>query len=814
MGIAQTPQADTSTKVITVDSNKVVVLDKDQLSFYSIFYKTNPNALLIDLLNKIPAVLYTDNSWTARGDMVTEFLINGNTDFSRNDNASLYNIPARFVGRIDLFEDISLASAILKFSDNEYDRAINFAIAPEFTNSQFGQFYGGYGFTEKWNAGGRINFFKGTRQLSIVANSNNVNETTFSLLDLAGVSGQNGIESYKNGTSPKDAFQLSFTNFTPFRIDQSIGCNTTNSIGATYFDTRGKLGYYINYFYNVTNNETDGSEQRDYISGDRGGNNSYKSTSTANSFNQNHRLKFRTAYYFDPLTIFKITAGLNVQKIDGHNNVLGSYSSGRLFIGETSDSSYINRTALSTNAEIAFTKQFKNKPGRALFLTVTQGYSKQHGENRLQSHITLLQEDEVSVFDTLKIKNHIDQHAVNIDGRFSYSEPLSQKVKLIIEYTPGFSYGRSAKTMDDLTIKVPNFYINGTLFDNDFTSSYIKQRGGIAQQYISNKIELMTGVYVQYATMKNEDTHEEPLNRRTHYFNVLPMANFLYKINDKQSLRIHFKSYTQAPSLSNMKDIYSFVNPLTLEYGNPELKQEWHNFLDIRYNIVNRDYLSSCLFYASAEHVRDYVGSLLLTITDPVINSSLNFNTYFTMSVYAAYIKHIVDLKSNVDISLQYKYFYIPGLIDGKDNSSIRNQLGLNLRYSSGVNEYFDFTVNSNTTYYFIRNSLSSNKSDILQQNTYGMLNVIFWRSWQISTAVTHTYNRYIVNSSDDNTVLWNASVSYRFLSSKAAELRVTVHDILNNNKNSNYFIADNYLEKINTNNIKRYAMVSLVYNL
>ena len=61
---------------------------------------------------------------------------------------------------------------------------------------------------------------------------------------------------------------------------------------------------------------------------------------------------------------------------------------------------------------------------------------------------------------------------------------------------------------------------------------------------------------------------------------------------------------------------------------------------------------------------------------------------------------------------------------------------------------------------------------------------------------------------------MWNASLSKQFLKNKAGELKLTVYDILNQNKSITRSIGENYFEDNSTNVIRRYFLISFIYNL
>lgn len=62
--------------------------------------------------------------------------------------------------------------------------------------------------------------------------------------------------------------------------------------------------------------------------------------------------------------------------------------------------------------------------------------------------------------------------------------------------------------------------------------------------------------------------------------------------------------------------------------------------------------------------------------------------------------------------------------------------------------------------------------------------------------------------------MLWNGAIVYKFLKKNALEARLSVIDILNKNKNINRVVNDTYIEDSKAQVLKRYFMVTLIYNI
>jgi hypothetical protein len=158
----------------------------------------------------------------------------------------------------------------------------------------------------------------------------------------------------------------------------------------------------------------------------------------------------------------------------------------------------------------------------------------------------------------------------------------------------------------------------------------------------------------------------------------------------------------------------------------------------------------------------------------------------------------------NHDISMVYK------------EKNLTNRLLLTQTFGFNYNKKnFDMGVTGGLTYNNARYSLQENLNTDYFTQTY-------------TVDFSYTFKKDIIASSDfdllinsgrsdgfnQNIPMWNASLSKQFLKNKAGELKLTVYDILNQNKSITRNIGENYFEDNSTNVIRRYFLVSFIYNL
>jgi hypothetical protein len=161
----------------------------DTTQFNARAFKTNPDATAGDLLEKLPGVARgADGKVQAQGENVQQVLVDGKVFFGNDPDAVLKNLPAEMVDKVEVFDQRSEQSRFSGFDDGNTTKTINIVTKVEFRNGTFGRVVAGAG-PERYRASGNVNDFKGNRRVSVLAQSNNVNEQNFGTEDLLGVVG-------------------------------------------------------------------------------------------------------------------------------------------------------------------------------------------------------------------------------------------------------------------------------------------------------------------------------------------------------------------------------------------------------------------------------------------------------------------------------------------------------------------------------------------------------------------------------------------------------------------------------------------------
>ncbi|MFA6233862.1 MAG: hypothetical protein WC824_06710, partial [Bacteroidota bacterium] len=134
---------------------------------------------------------------------------------------------------------------------------------------------------------------------------------------------------------------------------------------------------------------------------------------------------------------------------------------------------------------------------------------------------------------------------------------------------------------------------------------------------------------------------------------------------------------------------------------------------------------------------------------------------------------------------------------------------------TSNINPEIDFTISTQSSMTWIANSLQEqNNSSYLTQSTRFRLNWMFLDGFLFNTDLAHEYYTGLSAGYNDDFLLWNMSLGYKFLPNDAAEIRLTVFDLLKQNNSITRSVTDTYIEDTRTNLLQRYLILTFTWNL
>ena len=812
-----------STTLGEVDISGVAVRAEqkgDTTQYNSAAFKVSEDATTEDLIKKMPGITIENGTVKAHGEDVKKILVDGKQFFGDDPSVTLKNLPAEVVDKIQVFDKLSDQAAWTGFDDGSGQKTINIVTKNAKNTGQFGKFSAGYGTDERYLLGANMNFFNGTRRITLLGMSNNVNQQNFSADDVVGSSGgrQPGMGGRGGGGQS-------------FQAGPQSGVFTTNAIGVNYTDAWGtKLTLNASYFWNNGINTTNKISDRQYI---LGGDASqyYQEQSNSTTDNANHRFNARIEYNIDSNNSIIITPRLSLQDnfSDSYFNAQTALTPDYLeqnLVNASFNKNNSDAIGYNFNNDLLYRHKF-NKKGRTISLNLGTGVTNRDRDSYVNSQSVYYQQL------TGEINDSIDQYAKTITDGLSlssnlvYTEPVGKNSQVQLNYTLSWSENDNDKKTYNYTSDVKEYTQFDTLLSNIYSNHYITHRAGAGYLYKTEKTNLNAGINYQYASLDGKTSFPLPDSTERYFNNLLPNLMFNYKFTQTTNLRVVYRASTNAPSISQLQKVIDNSNPLLLTTGNPLLDQEIRHFTMARISTSNKDKTANLFGMLFFQKTVDYIGNATFrTANDTIINGQevnkgrqlsipANLDGAWNTRALITVGFPIKPIKSNINFNTGVSYNKLPSIINAETNTS--NTYGINLGtvLSSNISEKLDFTISYNLNYNLVENSIQPelNNNYFFQIGSL-QFNWEFWKGFFVQNSVTYQDYNYLSSNTSSRYTLWNVNFGKKIFKNKAGEIKLLCYDILNENTSLSRVVADTYIEDSNTEVLQQYFMLSFTYNL
>ncbi len=844
LSIAAVPGASTDLSTVIIQTTVSPVGQKeDTLQMNASQYKVNPDASTEDLVRKMPGITVENGQVKAQGEVVRRVTLDGRELFGDDATAALRSLPAEVVDKIQVFDRLSDQDRASGVTTGETQKEINIVTRAGMRNGQYGRVYAGYGTDDRYSLGGNTTFLKENRRLSIVGQSNNINQQNFSAQDLLGVTssggrgggfGSGGFRGGGGGGNFRGGGGGGFGGFGgfggggSFLVGQQNGINKTNAIGINFSDVWGpKLRVSASYFLNNSHNTTSQESSTEYLK-PIGGLALTNQTSNSASENTNHRINMRIEYQIDSANQLIISPNLSFQNNNSdrftHNQ--NSNTSKAL----TSES--FNRTNSSTNGNninnnILYSHRFR-KTGRNFSINLNTSYNQRNGENFTDLEQRISKDTSANRF------TDQSNHTFSVNARMSYTEPLGPKSQLQFTYNPSWSKSKADQMAYDYDTVKGEYTIFNERFSNLFDNRTTAQNGGIAFRKGDRDNQLTVGVNYQRTELYNNRTYPAPAFEGSKAFNnILPNAMVRLKTSSRSNIRLFYRTNVNQPSINQLQDVIDESNaPNYYSQGNPNLKPQYSHSLNGTYTFTNtgkgkvfvgniyvqkaNNYISNASYIVKG--VDSTIGKITLYQTSQ-LSKPTNLDGYYNLRSFITYAVPMRFIKSNLNMNGGFNYSHIPGLYNNEiiETSSYTYSLGSVI--SSNVSEYVDFTVSYSANF----NTAIAESPDVFTgkigkstQNFFShtasvQLNLLSKKGWFFQNDLNNQLQHL---ESTEQYWLWNLSVGKKFLKDKKAELKLTAFDVLKQNVSFSRSSNSNTIYTERNQVLTQYFLLTFTYNL
>lgn len=174
--------ADTQLKeAVVVGKQPGVMVNNDTLEYSPTAFRTTKNAVIEDLLKKLPGVeIDEEGKILVNGQEITQVMVDGKEFFGNDPKIATKNLPVDMIERLQVVEKKSDMEELTGIDDGNRQYIINLKVKRDKKRGVFGTALAGGGTQEKYEANALINKFSKETQLTVLGGSNNTNNMGFS----------------------------------------------------------------------------------------------------------------------------------------------------------------------------------------------------------------------------------------------------------------------------------------------------------------------------------------------------------------------------------------------------------------------------------------------------------------------------------------------------------------------------------------------------------------------------------------------------------------------------------------------------------
>lgn len=813
--------AETLSNIVISGAPPPVRMKGDTAEFSASQFKVNPDATTEDLIKKMPGVTVDKTGTvTAQGEKVQKVTVDGRDFFGDDATATLRNLPSEIVDKIQVFDKMSDQSQLTGFDDGNSVKSINIVTKADMRQGNFGRIYAGYGTDDRYAGGGNISFFNNARRISIIGLTNNVNQQNFSSEDLVGASSGGGRGGRRGGGGG------GFGGGNNFFVGQQSGISKTNAIGINYGDAWGKkVDVSASYFFNNSNLNNNQTINRQNLSTDS--TTYYDENSISHSENYNHRFNLRLNYKIDSSNTLLITTNASLQTNNSANDILGinSGSNHQYLISKTGNNLESDRKGSNIRTGLLFSHAFPKK-GRSFSVGFYTGLNTNDGynyNNAINSYYKInLITDTVNRY----TDNTSNSNSYNLN--FEYTEPLAPKTQLQISYNPAFQHSKADQETFNYDNGTSKYSILDTILSNKFESNYNTQNAGLTIRRGDRDNMLSAGISYQFSDLRSSQVF--PYQTDVHYTfeNFLANAFGRFKIGKYGSIRTFYRGSVSSPSVTQLQNVINTNNQLFYSMGNPDLKQQYTNRGMLRYSYANR--LTSKSFFANffLSGINNYVSNATYTatkdslLTDGILlhkgsqlSKPVNLNGYISANSFFNYSMPLKFMKTNLNLNGGFGYSRQPGLLNNVSNVSNNYNYNIGAVLASNISEYVDFNVSYSANFNNVINTIRPDQNNNYVSQSAGVsLNLLSKKGSFLQNSLSNESYSGLSDGFNQSYWLWNVSIGQKFLKSQRGEVKLSVFDLLKQNRSITRNVTEAYIEDTRNQVLQQYFMLTFTYKL
>jgi hypothetical protein len=809
--------------VIIKGERAAIKIKGDTTEFDARAYKTQPNASVEDLLKQLQGIqVDKDGKITAQGQTVNKVLVDGEEFFGDDPTLVTKNLRADMVDKVQLYDKKSDQATFTGIDDGQKTKTLNIKLKEDKKNGYFGKADVGAGTDGYYQSQLLFNKFKAKQKFSIVSTISNDGKTGLGWQDSQKYGSSDNVQVTDDGgiyiTSSGDDLDSWNGTYNGKGIPKAVN-------NGVHFDTKwdgDKKSLNTNYKMGILT--LDGTDN--IISQNNVAIGAINTSSNQKYHDYMFRNKLDLTYQvkLDTTSNLKLMADAATK----HSETKSNYNS----ISRLNNDTILNTSVRDITNQVDtkifdlsafYTKKFKKK-GRTFSWNVSEAYNESEANGYLKS------EADYYTHGILSRSEIVDQYKTNrlvtslLNSNMTYTEPLSKAVSVIINYGFGLDNSTADRKSFD---KAPDgsYTLLNSLYSNNYKLNQLTDQAGAIFNYKKGKSILNFGAKVSDVNFQQVNEYTGDILKRS-FVNWAPQANYSYKFSQQSSFNFNYNGKTTQPSIDQIQPVRVNTDPLNILIGNPNLTPSfannfWLNYYS--YKVLTSQFVSLYGNYSFTSN--PIVQSTITNTTDSIGKRTtryINLGNKQPYNYYAAIYFGRKLASTGIDVGFDLN-------VSGNKNYNISNS-DLNIISSntySGrlqirkyVPKKYDFnfsfgpSITKGGSVYEGPTILPNLNNDGHGYTGNGRFNVYLPLKFVIGSDAEYQYNSKTATFAQDySKLLWNAWLEKAFDKDENFKIVLKCNDILNQNSGFERSSMGTLITQETYTTIKRYFMVSVVWN-
>ena len=769
---------------ILIKSTAPITIKKDTLEFNTAAFKMKKDAVVEDLLKKLPGIVVEGGSIMINGKKVDKILVNGKPFFSNDLQIVTKNLSSEVIDKVQVTDTKSKLDAFVGKKAKGDKKTINLKLKKEYNQGGFGNVSVNGGTNNRYKAMGFVNYFRDKQRVGVLAGSNNVNIYDFD---------------YRNGSS--NMRQTWYSN--GLAVINKIAGNYNNQIGAS-------TDIMANYTFSKKEPISKSKYKRTTVLPK----NTYTSLRNVDNVRDedNHKFNANVDFKLTPKTMVTTRTSFNYdrgQKLNTQKEE--SFDANNQKINTSSTTNTTTSLSKSVNNTIEIAQKIKEKSN--IRLTLKNSYTK---SDKDRFHLSTVKTFGTTPRDT-KRNQHTKTNNKNLRTRANLRAiifPFDKHFSLNISYNYSYRRNDNLNTNNNFNDVTEKYDLLNKRQSQDALSKNINHTKSVALNYNKNKHRFNVGFDLNSQNITNEDAlrPERNIDRQ---FNNIFATNAFYGYDAKSFYAEFAYDYTNTlPSIRQLQSFVDLSNPLNITVGNPDLKITRQHQFATYLGVHNRKGSMITFNAVFKKHQNQIVSKS--TIDDKLIRT----NTYENVSgayEFNAGIRARKVFKINQNLKLPFGmsfsgyYDKEVSFFNGQKYNGYFRRFNFNTKLGVQYAGWLDVRLR----YRISPENAQFDLSHFKEQNFISHMVVLnhmvnFTKKLQWWNEFSYYYNPNVGEEFNPTSLKWNIDLTYKLRDRLL--LKITAYDLLNQMNSTGRYAYESYIEDVEHMVLRRYFLVGLTW--